>query len=1263
MSEQQKVGSSQNFFGLPPNKYGLIDKQGQGVGLSEVNLDESTPQVTLRDHLLYFDTRDCIGQLSLREAQLAFAFQAATDGLIPPDKFKETLDNNGIVRPLKLVEIVNELNNTTESSITGFPTRNSKNSYIEGNKITFKFQDWLKLVKNLDVINVIVPRDIIPMYVYFPGFIQNCIPYVSKGTGADYLNPRSGSSFSTWQSPIPATIEDFIDKDISGPASNKLGGVYHTPLRYWRTYTGPTCLGNPHTPPPYQLWNPPQDFNSNIPWPFQPIPVPGQRIPTYVSKNGVVFSGYGLYDLDDFPEFQNVQNADGTTTQIPLRKLILKLIVPVGQYIDGESGYNLIDNSIVNDFNDTGVVSNPLTETGYGDYQRFLPGPGVGMKYQPNQWRNLKSVPIELSKSTYDTDTGYLGPMPVPFPNFRGNVWGPYGRPGDRFQNASVQQTVDELYLNGDLENLEGNSILWDDWDVTKEPYRFEYYVLQLRRINTIVRFSTFETSTNPNIRNAMRVRFDGGFGAVSVSVGLNTISRGVSGPLEINGLPNTQYDGSIHTVNPDVWITPRDENPSDWLSTLSGPQKPTLVSDQSLDPTSFQGWMYIWRDIFPWTGQVYVPVTAGGVGPMEYFNSQNDTWEKSGETGEDLITTGSSQWSCSPIIGASNRYCIPTTNLETFEYVSNIGWGAVSAITLYGGGTGYQDSFSGSAVIPRYRLAEYSNIAFGTEFVIEANSVNSIGSITAFTRINGSISLSQGILILNTVGCNSSTNGCTINPEQPTSGNNCAIRATYVAPFVSTLALHIGGSNYTIANGVATKSQTGVGTGLTIDITSVFDLGVNAPGVIDGFSIREPGSGYKVGDVVMVFQKDSDNNCLFQITDATDTNSDIIPEYNIFHYLDPLAVGPSHVGVSPLISQNFINSAEVCTSDCPDNCMPLGGEYQVCVGETIADAATACNDPRPIPDPPCMLKCDFVDLENPETKWTNDVNNDQVTCRPTDNARIKQRNSYVERRVAYNDSGPNNGFLITSLLNYRTQYVSSTPDTDIVIRIAQASRDTYTQSLNKTIYGSNFHVPVRLNIGTSSGTLEYIEAVQGTLTSAGVYWRKDFYPPQSDLTKLEMEFFTYDGTPIPLERTLGFNRQINEQAVLLSSSIITSSIIHGSYADFSPKLPPFLTTFTNTPSSTLISGASNSKSLDDPFNPKLIAYTQRNLSIYFRAQCYQAENVGITPIIKKMPDSLIPSQEQFENILPLAGNIEEYGTGEPIDEYDTEDDDVEIYY
>jgi len=552
------------------------------------------------------------------------------------------------------------------------------------------------ILRVLEIINAIIPRDIIPVYVYFPGFINNCLPFTLPGTGVSYLNPNVTDPSSTWESPIPETSEDFFDPNATGISQNKLGGVYQTPLRYWRSYTGPNCMSNPHTPPPYQLWNPPQDNISNSPWPFQPQPVQGQRIPTYTAKNGVVFAGYGLYDLDDFPSTQELQLADGTTIQIPLRKLILKLIVPEGQYINGVSAQELIDISDVDDFNDTGIVDNPLLQTGYGDYQRFLPGPGLAMNYQPNQWRDGKSAPIDLGCSTYDPDTGYLGPMPVPFPNFRGNVWGPYGRPGDRFQNKSVQLTVDELYMNGDLRNLEGNSIIWPNYNPTLEPYTFELFITTLKRANNIVRFRTFETASNPNIRNSMRIEYDGGFGAVYAYVGLNTTTRGQPGPIITGGLPNTQYDGSFHKFNPDIWITPRTDIPGNWIETLPGPQKPTIVSDPV---TGFQGWIYIWRDIFPWTGSIYVPVTAGGTGPMEYYDcdAENPEWKKSvGTTSEMNLTYGSSQWSCSPVIGQSNFYCIPSSNPASFEFVANLPYGQVSSISPHTGGSSYQDSITG---------------------------------------------------------------------------------------------------------------------------------------------------------------------------------------------------------------------------------------------------------------------------------------------------------------------------------------------------------------------------------------------------------------------------------------------------------------------------------------------------------------------------------------------------------------------------------------
>jgi hypothetical protein len=1217
--------NSQNTFGLPHNSYGLVDKQDQAVGLSEVNLKTDLPRVTERSNLIYFDTRDCLGQLSLREAQLAFSYNAATEGFIEPSEFKKALNNNGNIIPSRLVDVVSSLN------LPGFPTLNADDPYVEGNSIQFRLTNRLKLIKNFEIINAIIPRDIIPLGNYFPGFIENSIPTTFNGTGYQYLSPNQTYS-STWESPILETPEDFFDSNVSGIASNKLGGVYFTPLRYWRSYTGPNCMPNPQTPPPYQLWNPPQDFNSENPWPFQPQPVQGQRIPTYVAKNGVTFAGYGLYDLDDFPETQEVQTANGITTQIPIRKLILKLIVPKGQFINGVAAEELIENSISDDFNDSGIVDNPLTQTGYGDYQRFLPGPGLAMNYQPNQWRNAKSCPIDLSCTTYDSTTGYLGPMPVPFPNFRGNVWGPYGRPGDRFQNASLQLTIDELYMNGDLENLEGNSILWPNFDPTRETYSFEYYIAVLKRINTLVRFNNFETASNPNLKNAMRVQFEGGFGAVSVKVGINSTTRGGVGPLNINGLPNTQYDGNVRNFNSQVWITPRADIPSSWIETLSGPQKPSIVSDDT-----FQGWMYIWRDIFPYVGQVYVPITAGGVGPMEYFSCESDQWMKS-DSSANLLTTGSSQWSCSPVIGQSNAYCIPQSTPLNFEYVGNVAYGSVTNIQLMAGGTNYEAN-------QLYSIALYSDLEIGsvpfTGYAIEVTSVDSNGTILSLIFVS-SINPTVDTYVCNVVA--------PLTLDIATSGNNCALRKVGL----NTFTLHTGGSNYILDQNITTKTQVGNGTGLTVNILSITSQGTDILGIIDTYEIANPGSGYQVGDVVLVLQLGSDNNALFRILSVDPTETNVIPEYNIYHYHDPLGVGPSAPSTFPTVDQNFINGADTCTNDCPNNCTPLQGEYQVCIGQEIADIATACHDPRPIPDPPCQLKCSFVANDSPEVEWQQQIDENNITCRPKDNARIRQRNSYIDRRVSYNDLGPNNGTLILSLINYRSLFIATVPDTDIIIRVFQAGRETYTQSLNSKIEGSNFFIPIRLNLGTTTGTLEYVEAVAGTLTSSGVYWKKDFYPPLSSLSDLRLEFYSYDGTPIPLERTLGFIPQVNNQVNLLSSSIISENIYHGSYSAFAPNLPPFTTTTSSTPSGTIISGTGNTKSFFNLFNPKLIQYTQRNIALTIRCQTYHGENPGITHIIKRMPESLIQAQAQATPQIPIASNLDNYD--DYIDENDFDD-------
>lgn len=1220
--------TSQNTYGLPFNKYGLADKQESLVGLQEVNLQNDSPRITIRDNQIHFDTRDCFGQLSLYEAQLAFSFDIVTKGYLEPKYFKETLNSNGIVVLSKLVNIVRQQN------FPGFPVRNSIDPYVEGNRVYFKLQRELKLLRTFEIINAIIPRDVIPMYVYFPGFIDNCIPSTSSTTSNE-ISLLTTTSASTWESPVPETTEDFYDSNVTGIVSNKLGGVYFTPLRYWRSYTGPNCMGNPSTPPPYQLWNPPQDpFAVPItePWPFQPVPIRGQRIPTYRAKNGVVFAGYGLYDLDDFPDFQNLQISDGTTIRIPLRKLILKLIVPKGQYVNGVSAEDIIDNSISDDFNDSGIVNEPLTQTGYGDYQRFIPGPGLGQPYQPNQWRNLKSAPIDLSVSTYDTTSGVIGPMPVPFPNFRGNVWGPYSRPGDRFQNVSLQLTVDELYLNGDLDNLEGNPIINEKFNPSTESYTFEYYLETLRRINTLVRFSNFETSNNPNIKNAMRVQFDGGFGAVSVSVGTSN-TTGLPGPLDINGLPNTQYDGQVHEFNVDVWVEPKSDNPINWIDTLPGPQKPSIVQDLSI---GYLGWMYIFRDIFPWTGQIYVPITAGGTGPMEYFSTDN-TWNVSSNS---ELTWGSTEWSSKPVIGQA-PFCIPTSIEDTNEYAGNLPWGQVTGISPTRGGTDYISGLPD----PDYRLVEVGTLVTtgSSNTIIDVTLVSTPQrSILNFTTIIAPIYPEPRILVaINCPSCSSTVN---ITP-----GNN----AYFLALPPSNLTLFQGGNNYSIENNVGTRVQYGTGTGLTINIESLSTTATTITGIIDQFSISNPGSGYRVGDIVSVIQSGSNNNALFIVTSVDSPTTSIIPSSSIFHYIDPLAVGPSGTSTGSGISQDIVNGASTCTDPCEtdeDNCTPLLGTYQVCIGQEVTEVSTGENDPRPPTNGICTAKCDFVAEESPTQEFQDLIDAGTITCRPSDNARQAQTSNYINRRISYRDLLT--GTFITALTNYRSLFISSTPDSEIIIRIKQAQREIYNQSQNASVTESNFNIPIRLNLGTTTGTLEYVEAIQGSLTSSGVYWKKQYYPPKAKLLDLELEFLTYDGTPIPLERTLGFNSQITEQAILQSSSIISTSILQSGNTSQALRA----TNISNTPSKTVVTGSGNTKTLTNPFSPKLAQFTQRNLSLTFLSQTYHNENPGITHVIKRMP-------EQSPGVIPVASNLETYNdyvNDYSDDEVDDDDDDDE---
>ena len=94
----------------------------------------------------------------------------------------------------------------------------------------------------------------------------------------------------------------------------------------------------------------------------------------------------------------------------------------------------------------------------------------------------------------------------------------------------------------------------------------------------------------------------------------------------------------------------------------------------------------------------------------------------------------------------------------------------------------------------------------------------------------------------------------------------------------------------------------------------------------------------------------------------------------------------------------------------------------------------------------------------------------------------------------------------------------------------------------------------------------------------------------------------------------------------------------------------PFTSATLTTPSSVIITSFSNSKNLIFPYNPYLLNYTQRNLSLTFRFVTYHAENPGITEIISKIPTNLTDEMEPFQdsdgnhiNFIPMASNVEEY--------------------
>ena len=528
--------------GPPFPSYGLFDKADVGVGLE---WDKSHKRITQRNNLIFVDTRDCIGSTSLKDAQDVYVGRGGNreqagnitnvtgNGVSPititTDTFEisSTLANGNKVSISGVAgneaangiwEITNLTNNGTGDPNTelvvfsllgslgngnytggglyirpadqGFPRMRDTSSTIVGNVMTVNLNKKLHVVKSLSLIHAVIPRDIIPMEAYLPDFIDFSV-FDSTDSLPDCTVAGTGGVI--WDSYIPQERK-YLD--------SRMFGYYSSALDLYRTYNfGSFPLPNQVTPPPYTLWNPPVGN-----WPNQLKPYAFQTVPTYRSNNFtisgksgtfyIIVSGYGVYDLADWTETR----AGFTTTQKQIRtqlarRLLIILLASKQSYRDEDYITLGINSNVIN--------TPPLPEAqffGFGDFQRFLPGPGLGLNYQP--------ATIHGGDPTDPSNPG-----PIAFPNFRGNVWGPYDTPGDRFQKIGLRDVVQDLFLNGDTNNLLGMPIIkpYVPTECLMQDETFGFQFSSLIEIN----MGNISQTTNPNILNAMRI-VPNGFGAIS---------------------------------------------------------------------------------------------------------------------------------------------------------------------------------------------------------------------------------------------------------------------------------------------------------------------------------------------------------------------------------------------------------------------------------------------------------------------------------------------------------------------------------------------------------------------------------------------------------------------------------------------------------------------------------------------------------------------------------------------------------------------------
>jgi hypothetical protein len=462
--------------------------------------------ITTYQHIVQIDSRDCIGVDSLNQAKKAFiegGGRGESSGLIlgvqigsQSIKIITTQTNsltNGDIVCVSSVQglsingnwkIFNflvvdgsipyicssfEINCTSTNNYAGGGQwfRNADNGYpaittntpvIAGNEMIIPLQKRLKAIRSISLNVGIIPRDIIPIQHYFTDLFDN-----NSSPGISYIGQTS----------------KFI--------TDNLYGMYSTNLSIFRTYIGSFAMPNQSTPPPLNLWNPP----------LQPIPYQFQTVPTYVSSIGssyLICSGYGVYDLNDWtaPTRQD--------TEIVRKKLLMTIICQ-----QNDRDYLI---SMCN------TTSNNVFPFGYGNFQRFLCGPGLQQSYQPGT-------------SDGANPTIPSADWPVAFPSFRGNVWGPYDSPGDRFQKMGLRDTLQDLFLNGDLSNIFGNEVVGVIGSMVMSSPNWG-----LSSNYNQLTFGNYFTAVNPNILNAMRV-VPNGFGALSIT------AQGFGNPYNVSGFQN----------------------------------------------------------------------------------------------------------------------------------------------------------------------------------------------------------------------------------------------------------------------------------------------------------------------------------------------------------------------------------------------------------------------------------------------------------------------------------------------------------------------------------------------------------------------------------------------------------------------------------------------------------------------------------------------------------------------------------------------------